>query len=234
LTSAASAPRYLMLARCFPRWSLIVLPALAVLAIVERWLGGKAEAGVAMYLVVLPIAAGTGLLSRAREGKLDLLLAAGVSRFAVWRTAAIHALFIPLAGALLISPLAHGPVDAAGIASIILRTLSAGVFTGGIAFAAGLVEPRYLVGVLWLAVRGVFAMSPVTFQLLSQIEAARHGGPAMEWWQALAVVVAIPEMILDPALDLRLGVVMLLAGTVAIVASWKWFAGAEFAGKRQE
>lgn len=234
MTSEVSASRYLMIARCFPRWSLVVLPALAVLAIVERVLGGKAEAGVAMYLVVLPIAAGTGLLSKARAGRLDLLLAAGASRFSIWRSAAIHALLIPIAGALLISPLTLGSLDAAGIASIGLRALSAGVFTGGIGYAAGLIDPRYLAGVLWLAVRGIFATTPLTFRLLAQIEVARHGGPAMEWWQAVLVVFAIPEMILDPGLDIGLCVVLLLLGALAIVVSWKWFRGAEFAGKRQE
>jgi hypothetical protein len=230
-----NARRYLALCGCFPRWSLFVLTGAAGLAIAERLLGGRVEAGLPLYLVILPIASGTALLTRAREGRLDLLFLAGASRSDAWRAAMTRAVAVPVIGAVLLSPLMLPRIDSfSTVASIAFRAFAVGLLTGGVAFAIGLVEPKYLAGVLWLAIRGAFALSPATFKLLARVDAARHGGAVLDWWEALLVGFAVPEMVLDFGVPLWVAGVLLLAGVAALGVSWLRIARSDLSGKRQE
>lgn len=227
--------RYLAVAGCFPRWVSLIVPAAFVLAMAERFIGGRVDAGLPMLLVVLPVAAGTGLLTRAREGKLDLLLAARCSRTAIWQAAFARAVAVPVLLAVLLAPftVAAGGAPSAYL-SAIARTIAVAGCLAVVGFTLGLVEPRYLAGVLWLAVRVAFATTPVTFGLLSAVPIAANGGPPLAWWKALVVGMAIPELVLDRGLPGWVAGVLAAVALIAAGSSWWWFERADLTGKRRE
>lgn len=227
--------RYLAIAGCFPSWVALVLVAAFLLAIAERAVGGRSEAGMPMFLFLLPIAAGTGLLTRAKEGKLDLLLGAHSSRDQIWRAAFLRAAVVPIACAALLSPIIVPPGSpSSSFAVALLRTMAIASGLACVGFASGMVDPRYLAGVLWIALRITFAVTPWTFKLLAAVTTAAKGGAPLAPWQAIVVSLAIPELALDDALPLWIVAVFITLSAVAAIASRRWFLQAELSGKRLE
>jgi hypothetical protein len=115
-----------------------------------------------------------------------------------------------------------------------LRVLAAGALTGSIAFAVGMQEPRYLVGVLWIAARLAFVLTPQAVTLLGKLTAASQGGPPVEAHIVLLITFVLPEMILDSRLPLWTAAVLLTTAAAALVLSHRRFLRAEFTGRRHE
>jgi hypothetical protein len=65
--------QYLRLAGVFPIWRLVAYALLLAYAVTVVVLDIDAAGAIQVMLVVAPILAGTGLLTAAKEGRLDLL-----------------------------------------------------------------------------------------------------------------------------------------------------------------
>jgi hypothetical protein len=221
--------RYLALVGSFPRWWPVVGLAIAAYGIAGRLSGGDEPDAAAFLLTLLPIAAGTGLLSAARAGRLDLLFGSGVSRAAVWKTAVIRSVAIP-AGiiAVLTAIFIPSTPDAA------FRAVAIALFTGGICFAAGLRQPAYILGAAWVIARIAFLLSKSGFAVYHQVRHAAPGIPLPSIWRIVMAGVAFPEFLLEKTMPLGYPIAAALCGLIALAISYALFQRADFAGKRTE
>ncbi|MDP9192355.1 MAG: hypothetical protein M3P06_11710 [Acidobacteriota bacterium] len=183
-----------------------------------------------MILFVTPFAAGTGLLAIAREGQLDLLFGAGATRDAIWRQTVLRAVGMPLVACLATMSMFNAPrqsfVEVAGRAFAIV------LFTGGVAFATGLRNPRFAAGVTWIFAPLLLVVSGIGVRVLSQLQIARSGGPSPPMQDVLLASLAFPAILLDPAAHVLYAVGLAAVGAVAIAVSRAVFLSAELSGKR--
>jgi len=208
------------------RWFYALFCAFAIWMLYLRSVGERADFSNYIFLFLIPIAAGTGILTSARAGTFDLLFGAGVTRTRLWWNALAHALAVPIFLAILIFAV---NVPQRALIGTLLRLLSTLLFTGGVGFAVGLVETRYFVGVIWLLFRFIFIISPAGLRTLVRlskgIEVPSHDALAL-------IIAAAPENLLEPHVPAIYVSACGVVGIIALIASHRWFCAADFGGKR--
>lgn len=184
---------------------------------------------VLFLLVILPFGSGSGILTSAKRGELDLLLGSGTTRSRVWATTVMRLVVLPtiivVAAAVSTGVRFAQPLSTA---SMIIRLGGTLLFTTGICFATGIVENRYVPGVLWFFLRFVVIVS----DLVRDVRAALVRSPAdLSAKTKVLAMIAIPELVMD-----RIGegyiVAAALAGVSALAVSYWCFRRADLGGKR--
>lgn len=231
-STAPSIQRYLRHVGTFPASSRLVLLAAFGYGLVEFFVSQQAESGLMILLILSPICVGTGLLSSARQGRLDFLFGSGVSRIAVFRATMIGATSPAFVAALVLAGL-----DAAGRGSsvplAVAKVGAVALFTLGVCAAAGVVEPRYVAGVVWLGLRIALLVSRTGLDLLVASRHPEAGVPVSRTARTLAGV-AFPEALLWGPQPFLLFVVVALLGIGALFVSMRLFLSAELTGRRAE
>ena len=219
----ASVWRYLRRAGTLPNWHY------AIFLVFAGWLGYlKATGGTVsfahyFFVFLMPVAAGSGLLTAAKSGQLDLLFGAGRSRRDVWATAVIHCFVIPCVMAVVIFSLSGTEPRA------VVRLLTVLCFTVGSCFAIGLVDLRYVSGVAWILLRLLFLMTP------AGLSASMHlsKGPDLPSPGVLALLTLIaPESVIEPRMPAIFAASAAVLGIFALLTSYLLFQRADFGGKR--
>jgi hypothetical protein len=221
---------YLALAGAFPRWDLLVYTAILVWGLYAEWTVGEAADAVICALLVAPILAGTGLLTLAREGRLDLLLGSGATRLELWSTALLRTVIIPLAG-ITLSAAWWLPNAAASRLHAGLHALTAGLFTMGLAFAVGLLQPRYLTGVVWCALRVAYLLAPAGRLIYTAMAHPAEGAP-LSFGQGIVGLFGFPEILLRSAVAAGPIAVVLALTAAALALSLAAFLRSDFGGHR--
>lgn len=224
--------RYLGLTGTFTISAEIVFGALWIAGIVEWTQSRQPETSANLLMMILPFLAGTGLLHAARAGHLDLLLGAGVTRARIWRTAVLRTVAVPFLLVLGLASLLSPDRSPGSILSFVFRAAGAAAVLSGVAFAAGLTQPRHLAGTLWVGLRLAFLLSPLGRAFLGTLRTS--GFDETDRLASVLALVVVPELLLDDRIPLASAVPMLVAGTVALVLSWQLLRRAEFAGRRAE
>jgi hypothetical protein len=205
-------------------WFLFVFLVFAAWMVYLRVTSQHGVAGY-FFLALVPLATGTGILSAARSGSLDLLFGTGQTRAGLWWFAFAYGWGIPSLMAMIIMGLTGPP----HLASTLLRLTAVLVFTGGVTFSVGLVEPRAAAGVIWLLARFILFITPAGMETLKQLQKGRSLPKPL----ALALVaVAAPESALDQNMPLVFLVGVALLGLFALAASHRWLGTTDFGGKR--
>ncbi len=195
--------------------------------IVGRAAGQRATFAGYFLLFLLPIAAGTGLLSAARAGEMDLLFGAGETRSHLWWQA--FALSFVLPGIVATAIFVAGGFELTLASAARLGTVVC--FTGGVGFAAGLVEMRYTAGIVWLLTRLLIVMVPSG---LSAVAALERGQQLPGPFVTSLIVVAAPEIAIGPSVPAMYSGACLLAGAAVIAWSYHHFTHADLVGKRSQ
>jgi hypothetical protein len=231
-----SPHRYLSHVGAFPSWGTFVLVLLFACGLAEWHFTGRTENTRSIFFVLAPAAVGTGILTAARQGRFDLLLGSGVSRRQIFEVALLRAVALPVAAAAILNALDSSGGSAAHAGSLAIRGGATAVFTLGLAFAVGLVEPRYLVGVSWIAVRVGFLLSPLGFRSLALLRVPGEGERSLPLWQKIVTVAAFPEILLDATSlsSVVFAVIAAALGVVALVVSLRIFEQSDFSGRRVE
>jgi hypothetical protein len=224
-----SVTRFLSRAGTHSRGTEVLLFLVLLYGAVEWVLADRSETALYVILFAVPFAAGTGLLAIARLGQLDLLLGAGVTREAIWRNALLRAVGVPLLACIVAAAMFHGRQP---FAEVIARAIAITLFTGGVAFATGLLNPRFAAGVAWIAARLILIMSGVGVKVLAQLKMARGGEAYPPPQELLLASLAFPELLLDPGAPLIYLLGVATVGVVAIVVSRAVFVRAELSGRR--
>ncbi len=230
MTHRPRAHSYLVLAGAFSRLLWPILTVVAAYVGYECYLTGYSEDGVIIWLLLFPVFAGTGLLTLAREGRLDLLLGSGVSRDRVFASAFARAAGVPILFAMLlaiVSLVNHG--DAVSVA---FRATAVALFTGACCFSLGLIEPRYAAGVAWIGARIVFLMTRHGFLTYHQLVGAQHGSPLPPWPELMLAALMFPESVLRPAMPISIVVTIASIGLTAAGMARFVFTRAEWPGHR--
>ena len=115
------------------------------------------------------------------------------------------------------------------LTELIFRLPAVLFLTGGIAFAAGLLEIRYLIGIVWLLSRLLFVTTPAALHAVATLS---KGGEMPSPATLLIMILAAPETLLESRMPIVYSVGSSLAGAAALVISFLWFAKADFGGKR--
>lgn len=223
MNTHASARRFLFVTGNLPRWHYAIAAVFGGWLLYLRLSGSKPSFAHYFFLFLIPIFAGTGLISSARAGQLDLLFGAGEQRKRVWFVAVIHAFVIPVALGLATFSIGGGRV------SILLFRLPAVLcFTAGVAFAVGLTELRYVTGIAWILVRFLFVATPAGLtaaMLLSK-------GPGLPSTPMLLMLfLAAPESALELRMPMMYPIAAAAMGLVALAASYALFTRGDFGGK---
>lgn len=219
-----SAFRYLRLNGTFTSWFPLVFLLFLAWVVYSRVTAAPVRFSPYLFLVLLPLVAGTGLLTAARSGRLDLLFGAGLTRARLWTLAFLFAWVVPS----LLAALLFAVSGARDTAFVLVRLPAVLLFAGGISFAAGLVEMRYTAGVLWLLTRLIFLM---TMGALEQSVRLSRGELPSAGKLAL-MVAALPEIMIERGVPMVYLVAAALIGIAALIASRSWFMRADFGGKR--
>ncbi|HEX7153599.1 MAG TPA: hypothetical protein VF618_19075 [Thermoanaerobaculia bacterium] len=223
----ARANAYLRMAGAFPAWVLPVLVALAAYAAFVVRSGGESRDALFIAGLLLPFAAGTGLISLAREGRLDLLFGRGVSRMEAWGAAATRTLILPIAVIALLSPLC---VEGATLLTP-LRIAAALFIPGAICFASGLVQPRYALAVVWFACRAVFLVSDAGRGVYLRVVSPETAGPASPS-DSLIAMFAVPEVVMFSALSTLTIIAGVATAALVLIASAMMMIRSDFGGHR--
>jgi hypothetical protein len=233
--SARPSPhRYLCHVGAFPLWGTLGLALLVLYGLVELYLAGRVESGRFLLLAIAPTTAGTGMLTAAREGRLDLLLGSGVRRRRVFVTAVLRAVGVPVLAAAVVASLGAWGGGIASIGSLAARGAGTALFTMGLAFAVGLIEPRYVVGLGWILVRVGFLLSPFGFKSLFLGRVPGGGEISFPMWRRIVTAVAFPEILLESAVPYAFVVAAAAVGVLALVVSLRVFETVDFSGRRTE
>jgi hypothetical protein len=226
--------RYLRLAGCFPRWADVLLITLLFGGLAEWVLSERAETATGMFLLLFPLTAGTGLLTCAREGRLDLLVGASQSRGRIWRFALARSLGPSVGAALVLG--ASGVLRGGGpaLTSAALRLAAVVTLTGGTCFAVGIVRPVYALGAFWIAARLGSLFSTVGMLFRADFRVWTLGGPAPSPWKTIAATFLFPEIVLENRLPLSYCLPAVSAGVMALLVSYRVFRKADFTGRRAE
>ncbi|MEO8033790.1 MAG: hypothetical protein ABI837_05110 [Acidobacteriota bacterium] len=191
-------------------------------------MGGRSTLVPYLFFFIVPLSVGTGLLSSARRGELDLFFGAGGTRAHLWWVAMLRMWLIPVALSLALLLLSAPLIKGQPITESAIRLTAALLFTGGLCFAAGLIEPRYIVGVLWLLARLIFVLAPaglgVVMRLSRGIDVPGHSALAM-------MTILAPETLLESHLPIVYALVHAFVGVGAFALSFVWFRRADFGGR---
>lgn len=218
---------FLRIAGAFPAWTWLGYLAFAVYGTILLYTGGSARNSIFMTLLLLPIVAGTGLLSIAREGRLDLLFGTGISRSAVWHTAFVRSVVLPL---LIVSSLA--PLLLNDTAMAFGRVLTAGVITTCASFAVGILQPRYALGSIWLLARFTLLLVPDLRVLYAQLAHPEQMMAPPSWLSSVLGIAAFPELLITAWAPLSVVIVPVTLSLLAAVVSLITFCRADFGGHR--
>lgn len=231
-----SPHRYLSHVGAFPSWGTLALALLVVCGLAEWHFTGRTENSRSVFFVIAPVAVGTGMLTAARQGRFDLLLGSGISRRQIFGVAALRAVALPVAAAALLTALDSSGGSASHVGALAIRGGATAIFTLGLAFAVGLVEPRYLVGVLWVLVRVGFLLSPFGFRSLALLRIPGGAEGSLSVWRKIVSVAAFPEILLDRTFPLSVAFAAVAAtlGVVALAVSLRVFERSDFSGRRAE
>jgi hypothetical protein len=224
-----SARRFLARAGIHSRGAEATLLLVIIYGLVEWLMTDRSETALYLVLFVAPFAAGTGLLSTAREGHLDLLLGAGATREAIWWTALLRAVGTPLVACAAVVPMFYGRMSLVELGA---RALAITLFTAGVAFGAGLRNPRFAAGVAWIAARLVLLMSGLGVKVLAQLKLARSGGANPPTVELVVASVAFPEILLDQGAPALYAFAVALIGIAAIATARAIWVRAELTGRR--
>jgi hypothetical protein len=223
--------QFLRVAGVLPAWHLPLFLLIAGYAVYTWRLNGPREEGLAMWMIVFPLASGTGLLAAARAGKLDLLFGARVTRRRAFAVAFAWAVGLPALLAVLLVPMSL-PLRGDSLLQAMLRTLGAALFLGGCCFAAAMAGPRYAPGAAWIAARILFIMNRSALKFVAAVSSAKYGSPMPPPWKILGASLLFPELVLQSEvplyIPLALGVLGMLAAATALAA----FERADFHGHR--
>lgn len=221
------AHRYLRVAGAFPLWPPLALLAIAVYGWVVVRTGGEARDALFMASMIVPFAAGTGLLSLGKAGRLDLLFGTGISRLDIWGAAALRSLLLPIIVVSAAMPLfIHGATPRTPVLALVSLFIPA-----AICFAVGVVQPRYAPAVIWFAVRVIFVMSSGGRAIYLRIVQPGTGA-SVSASEALLALFAVPELVMFYRLP---AVAVIAAATLALVilaASALLIVRADFGGHR--
>lgn len=231
-TGRPSPHRYLHHVGAFPVWGTLGLALLVLYGLVELYLADRTEGARFLLLVIAPTTVGTGILTAAREGRLDLLLGCGVRRRRVFVTAALRAVGVPVLAAAVVSALGAWGGGVGGMGFLAARGAGAAVFTMGLAFAVGLIEPRYVLGLGWILVRIGFLVSPFGLKSLFLVRVPGGGEVGFPMWRRVVTVVAVPEMLLESAVPSAFVFAAAAVGVLALAASLRVFETVDFSGRR--
>lgn len=220
------AHRYLGVAGAFPRWPALALAAVALYAWFVLRSGGEAQDALFIASFLVPFAAGTGLLSLARAGRLDLLYGTGISRLDAWTAAALRSLVLPVAVVA-----AAVPLLGARTANSLLLAAAALFVPAAICFAAGIVQPRYALAVIWFAVRAVFVMSSGGRAIFMRVVKPEVSGPP-GLGEALIAMFALPELVMFYRLPAIAVIAALAVALSALTVSAVLMMRADFGGHR--
>lgn len=236
-TEAVRAPatsailQYFRLTGVLPVWRVAASVLLVVYAVIIAALGVETDGAILVILICAPILAGSGLLTAAQEGRLDLLFGAGATRRRLW-----SALFIGfvIAPALLIGVYVYFFGAVHGFARVgfsgALRATVIASATTAICFAFGLRRPGYTPGVIWAATRVAFLLWPVGRAI--HVRLTSHEGQPPSVFDGIIGFFGFPEVYLDPqtpSWGLILPIVLVI---VAAVTSYRIFTSSDFGGHR--
>ncbi|HEY0142337.1 MAG TPA: hypothetical protein VGF48_15670 [Thermoanaerobaculia bacterium] len=220
--------RYLALVRAFPKWLPVAFITFGVYGASVTRMGGVASSALYLYLILIPAAAGTGIVHTGREGKLDLLIGSGVGRRFTWTAAWTRAVLLPSLSAAALAVLLSPMLDVRFVSGVFLTTLA----TGSIGFGFGVFRGRDAAGVLWIVARLAFMYSPYGRTAYAHAKAVEAGTAEPQILTLNAVALAVPEVLLGKTLpSLTYAGITLLAGA-ALVLSWRLFAHSDFGGHR--
>jgi hypothetical protein len=224
-TMNISTSRFLTLAGVGSRWIIVVF------VLFGGWIawtlvgGARSDTPPIVFLFLLPIAGGTGILTAARHGELDLLLGAGIDRREIWLRAWFTSAALPALMAILLYAMTEGPA----VVATLPRLLAVIAFTGSVGFAAGMTEPRYAAGAGWLLLRVIFLITPAGLGTLMQLSRGETL-PGMKRI-ALAALLA-PESLLEPRMPIGYVIGAAAIGIGALAWSYRRFTTVDFGGKR--
>jgi hypothetical protein len=227
--SRLSVARYLAVTGNDPRWLRPAFVLFFLWIVGNRLFGERPDVATFLFPIICPLAAGTGLLSTARRHHLDLLLGAGVSRFRIWRASLLQGVVVPGILSLIIISVSGEATPRNPMAFLMLRLALVLTFTLGVSFAAGLVELRYLAGVLWLLLRFLFVISPPGLGTLMKY--ARHV-EIPTTTSSFLMALATPESLTEPFMPIGVAFLCAVIGLAAIWHSYWRFAHADFSGGR--
>jgi hypothetical protein len=216
--------RYVRATGSFATWHYLVFAAFAGWLGYLRFSSVKPSFAHYLFIFLLPVAAGTGLLTTARSGQFDFLFGAGEHRNRVWRAALVHAWVLPIGMGMVTFALAGTSWRV-----LWLRLPAVLCFTCGVSFAVGLIDLRYVTGVVWILVRMLFVMIP------AGLTASMHlsKGPTLPPASVLTLMLfAVPESALEMNMPILYPVIGALVGVFAIIGSYLVFLRADFGGKR--
>lgn len=231
LSSARRILNFLAIAKVLGWWDALFYALLLLAGAFVASVEGDANGILLALFLIAPIFAGTGLLSVAREGHLDLLFGAGVSRFDVWTMAFLRLFLMPLCiiagcSAWWLRNAGGSGVNSAG------RAIAVGTITLGIAFALGLVRPRYAAGVIWCFVRVAFLLSSAGRGLYMQIAHPDQAGGIAPAWQEFIALLAYPELLLYASVRAVVVIAALGMSFIGMYMSLRRFRHADFGGHR--
>jgi hypothetical protein len=223
----SSIIRYFGITGTLNRWFYwFAFPVFLVWMIFLRLTAERADFSHYLFLFLVPLAAGTGLLTTARRGEFDLLLGSGQSRARVWIHAAVAASLIPALLAAIVF-VVSGARDTS--AAALVRLLGVLAFTAGIGFAVGLVETRYFIGAVWFLTRLIVMISP---PLLKALLALEKGFQMPSRSVLFGIALLAPETLLEPRMPIYFALAGASIGTCAMLISYHWFLNADLGGKR--
>jgi hypothetical protein len=229
--SIRSILQYLRLAGVLPVWRIVAWALLVIYAITVAALGVETNGAFLVMLICAPILAGSGLLTAAKEGRLDLLFGAGATRRWLWSILFTGFVVMP---ALLIGVYAYFFGTTHGFAAVGLagsaRAVVIAFATAAICFVVGLRKPGYTPGVIWSATRVAFLLFPGGRAIYARLASHEGGSPGVS--DAIIGFFGFPEVYLDPnAPAWGLLLPFLLAG-VLTVTSLRIFNRSDFGGHR--
>ncbi|HEX9986229.1 MAG TPA: hypothetical protein VGF69_23415 [Thermoanaerobaculia bacterium] len=203
------AHQYLRVAGAFPLWPPLALLAIAAYGWFVMHNGGEARDALFMASMIVPFAAGTGLLSLGKAGRLDLLFGTGIGRLDIWSAAALRSVLLPITVVAAAVPLfIEGATPRTPLLAFVSLFIPAAV-----CFAAGIVQPRYALAVIWFAVRVIFVMSSAGRSIFLRIVQPGPGARTSTI-EALMAVFAVPELVMLYRLP---AVAVIAAVTLALV-----------------
>ena len=216
--------RYFRLTGTITYWFIALFVLFASWALYVRASGETPRLTPYLLTFLFPLAAGTGLLTSAQSGHFDLLLGSGEKRKHLWWTALSVAWLLPslLVVTLFVLSVGGDRLD------LYWRLAGLLVFAGGIAFAVGLRETRYVVGVIWLLSRLAVVMMIGAMERTVMFRADDlPSAPILG-----AMVLAAPELLLERSMPAQWIVFASVLGVFALFVSYAWFARADFGAKR--
>jgi hypothetical protein len=197
IPSSRGILQYLRLAGVLPVWRIVAWALLIIYAITIAVLGVETDGAILMMLICAPILAGSGLLTAAQEGRLDLLFGAGATRRGLWSILFVGFVVMP---ALLIGVYAYFFGTTHGFARVGLagsaRAIVIAFATTAVCFVLGLRKPGYTPGVIWSATRVAFLLWPGGRAIYVRLGGHEGGSPAIS--DAIIGFFGFPEVYLDP------------------------------------